>query len=51
VPTLRKIALTAPHFRSGKSCDLRQAVAVMTNRGGLADPAAPRSPPHRHRRL
>jgi cytochrome c peroxidase len=29
VPTLRNIALTAPYFHSGKSWDLRQAVAVM----------------------
>jgi cytochrome c peroxidase len=29
VPTLRNIALTAPYFHSGRSWDLRQAVAVM----------------------
>jgi cytochrome c peroxidase len=29
VPTLRNIALTAPYFHTGKSWDLRQAVAVM----------------------
>jgi cytochrome c peroxidase len=29
VPTLRNIALTPPYFHSGKSWDLRQAVAVM----------------------
>lgn len=29
VPTLRNITLTAPYFHSGKSWDLRQAVAVM----------------------
>jgi cytochrome c peroxidase len=29
VPTLRNVALTAPYFHSGKSWDLRQAVAVM----------------------
>ena len=29
VPTLRNIALTRPYFHSGKSWDLRQAVAVM----------------------
>lgn len=29
VPTLRNIALTAPYFHTGRSWDLRQAVAVM----------------------
>lgn len=29
VPTLRNTALTAPYFHSGRSWDLRQAVAVM----------------------
>ncbi len=29
VPTLRNITLTAPYFHTGKSWDLRQAVAVM----------------------
>ena len=29
VPTLRNIALTTPYFHTGKSWDLRQAVAVM----------------------
>ena len=29
VPTLRNIALTPPYFHTGKSRDLRQAVAVM----------------------
>jgi cytochrome c peroxidase len=29
VPTLRNIALTPPYFHTGKSWDLRQAVAVM----------------------
>ena len=29
IPTLRNIALTAPYFHTGKSWDLRQAVAVM----------------------
>jgi cytochrome c peroxidase len=29
VPTLRNIALTPPYFHSGKSWDLRQAIAVM----------------------
>jgi cytochrome c peroxidase len=29
VPTLRNIALTRPYFHTGKSWDLRQAVAVM----------------------
>ena len=29
VPTLRNVALTAPYFHSGRSWDLRQAVAVM----------------------
>ena len=28
-PTLRNIALTAPYFHTGRSWDLRQAVAVM----------------------
>ena len=29
VPTLRNITLTAPYFHTGRSWDLRQAVAVM----------------------
>jgi cytochrome c peroxidase len=29
VPTLRNIALTAPYFHSGKTWDLREAVAIM----------------------
>jgi cytochrome c peroxidase len=29
VPTLRNIALTGPYFHTGRSWDLRQAVAVM----------------------
>jgi len=29
VPTLRNIALTAPYFHTGKSWDLREAIAVM----------------------
>ena len=29
VPTLRNIALTPPYFHTGRSWDLRQAVAVM----------------------
>lgn len=31
VPTLRNIALTPPYFHSGRSWDLRQAVAVMAS--------------------
>mgnify|MGYP000630609206 FL=1 len=31
VPTLRNIALTPPYFHTGKSWDLRQAVAVMSS--------------------
>jgi len=31
VPTLRNIALTPPYFHSGKSWDLRQAIAVMAS--------------------
>jgi cytochrome c peroxidase len=40
VPTLRNITLTAPYFHTGKSWDLRQAVAVMAKSqlgGNLTD--------------
>lgn len=41
VPTLRNIALTAPYFHTGRSWDLRQAVAVMgvTQLGAQLTPA------------
>jgi cytochrome c peroxidase len=42
VPPLRNVELTPPYFHSGKSWDLRQAVAVMgTSRGGFGHHSLP----------